>query len=108
VARRIGLSRRVVTILEGESLLNDATGAGAVPGRHAAAIGAAIGPVEISGEVVRAVGGGSWSGRRCARVPVPAPAHHGSVAGQRVLVLAPFVVAAGAEAVHGSAWSPSW
>jgi CPA1 family monovalent cation:H+ antiporter len=41
VARRIGLSRRVVTILEGESLLNDATALVLFRVATAAAIGAA-------------------------------------------------------------------
>jgi CPA1 family monovalent cation:H+ antiporter len=58
VARRIGLPRRVVTILEGESLLNDATALVLFSVATAAAIGAAIGPAEISVEVLAAVGGG--------------------------------------------------
>ena len=36
IARRIGLPRRIVTILEGESLLNDATALVALPHRDRA------------------------------------------------------------------------
>jgi CPA1 family monovalent cation:H+ antiporter len=58
VARRIGLPRRVVTILEGESLLNDGTAWCCSGWRSPPPIGAATGPVNISIEVVAAVGGG--------------------------------------------------
>jgi CPA1 family monovalent cation:H+ antiporter len=103
VARRIGLSRRVVTILEGESLLNDATALVLFRVATAAAIGAAIGPVEISGEVVRAVGGGVLVG--VAGALVFRYLHQRTtdpLLDNAFSLLAPFVVAAGAEAVHGS------
>ena len=57
IARRIGLPRRIVTILEGESLLNDATALVALR----TAIGAAGGSVSIlhvGGEFLLAAGGG--------------------------------------------------
>jgi Na+/H+ antiporter len=57
VARRIGLPRRVVTILEGESLLNDATAL--VVLRVAAPVaGTAVGFLDIGGQVVLKAGGG--------------------------------------------------
>ena len=57
IARRIGLPRRIVTILEGESLLNDATAI--VTLRTAiAAGGAGITMLEVSGDFVLAAGGG--------------------------------------------------
>jgi CPA1 family monovalent cation:H+ antiporter len=57
VARRIGLPRRVVTILEGESLLNDATALVAL--RTAiAALSGGVALAEVGGEFVRAAGGG--------------------------------------------------
>ena len=57
VARRIGLPRRVVTILEGESLLNDATALVAL--RTAiAAISGGVAMTEVGIDFVRAAGGG--------------------------------------------------
>lgn len=58
VARRIGLPRRVVTILEGESLLNDATALVLFRVAALAAVGSAVGPGEVSIEVLRSAGGG--------------------------------------------------
>ncbi|MBM7503688.1 CPA1 family monovalent cation:H+ antiporter [Agromyces aurantiacus] len=54
IASRIGLPRRVVTVLEGESLLNDATALAAL---HAAilALSATVTPVSIAGEFALAV-----------------------------------------------------
>ncbi|GAA5105627.1 Na+/H+ antiporter [Alloalcanivorax gelatiniphagus] len=57
VARRIGLPRRVVTILEGESLLNDATAL--VTLRTAiAALSGGVAVAEVGIDFVRAAGGG--------------------------------------------------
>jgi CPA1 family monovalent cation:H+ antiporter len=57
VARRIGLPRRVVTILEGESLLNDATAL--VTLRTAiAALSGGFAMAEVGVDFVRAAGGG--------------------------------------------------
>jgi CPA1 family monovalent cation:H+ antiporter len=57
VARRIGLPRRVVTILEGESLLNDATAL--VTLRTAiAALSGGVAMTEVGIDFVRAAGGG--------------------------------------------------
>ncbi|MDT4994813.1 MAG: monovalent cation/hydrogen antiporter, partial [Actinoplanes sp.] len=58
IARRIGLPRRVVTILEGESLLNDATALVLVRVATGALIGTAAGFWEIGGQVVLKAGGG--------------------------------------------------
>ncbi|MER7442093.1 Na+/H+ antiporter [Micromonospora avicenniae] len=58
VARRIGLPRRVVTILEGESLLNDATALVLFRVAALAAVGSAVGVAEVSIEVLRSAGGG--------------------------------------------------
>ncbi|GGM04304.1 MULTISPECIES: Na+/H+ antiporter [Micromonospora] len=58
VARRIGLPRRVVTILEGESLVNDATALVLLRVASMAAIGSAVSVGEVALEVVRAAGGG--------------------------------------------------
>ena len=61
IARRIGLPRRVVTVLEGESLLNDATALVAL--RTAiVALGAVISVWSISLEFLWAAGGGAAIG----------------------------------------------
>jgi CPA1 family monovalent cation:H+ antiporter len=58
IARRIGLPRRVVTILEGESLLNDASALVLLRVSAGALTGTAVGFWDISGQVVMTVGGG--------------------------------------------------
>src|SRR3954454_17187794 len=58
IARRIHLPRRVVTILEGESLLNDATALVLVRVASAALAGTAVGFWEIGGQVLLKAGGG--------------------------------------------------
>jgi monovalent cation/hydrogen antiporter len=57
IARRIGLPRRVVTILEGESLLNDATALVMVKVSVSALV-TAVGFWDITGQVVLNAGGG--------------------------------------------------
>ncbi len=104
VARRIGLPRRLVTILEGEALLNDATALVLFRVATAAAVGAAVGPVGITIEVFTAVAGGIAVGALGAivfrylhqRTTDPLFDNAWSL-------LTPFVVAATAEAIHGSA-----
>jgi CPA1 family monovalent cation:H+ antiporter len=58
IARRIGLPRRVVTILEGESLLNDATALVLVRIAVGALSGIAVGFWQIGGQVLLKAGGG--------------------------------------------------
>jgi Na+/H+ antiporter len=58
IARRIGLPRRIVTILEGESLLNDATAIVLFRVAIAAAIGTAAGAAQIAQQTIVAAGGG--------------------------------------------------
>jgi Na+/H+ antiporter len=61
VAKRIGLPRRVVTILEGESLLNDATALVAL--RTAIAfISGSVAVMDVGIDFVRAAGGGALVG----------------------------------------------
>lgn len=57
IARRIGLPRRIVTILEGESLLNDATALVALRTAIAAAAGG-VTVLQVGTDFVRATGGG--------------------------------------------------
>jgi CPA1 family monovalent cation:H+ antiporter len=104
VARRIGLPRRIVTILEGESLLNDASALVMFRVFVAAAIGAAVGPVQITEQVVVAAGGGALVGAVFAvvigfihkRVTDP-------LIDNAVSLLTPFAVTAAAEGIHASA-----
>jgi len=61
IARRVGMPRRVVTILEGESLVNDATALVCLR----AAVAATLGTVtvwSVAGEFVLSVGGGLLAG----------------------------------------------
>ena len=102
VARRIGLPRRIVTILEGESLLNDATALVAL--RTAiAAIGGGVTLAEVGIDFVRAAGGGLLIGlaafalvawlRRRIRDPLLDTA---------ISFLTPFAAFLAAERVHAS------
>jgi CPA1 family monovalent cation:H+ antiporter len=57
VARRVGMPRRIVSILEGESLLNDATALVAL-NTAIAALGSSVNALHIGWEFARAAGGG--------------------------------------------------
>jgi Na+/H+ antiporter len=61
IARRIGLPRRLVTILEGESLLNDATALVALRTAIASAA-AGVSAAQIAGSFLVAAGGGALVG----------------------------------------------
>ncbi|MFD0592999.1 cation:proton antiporter [Catellatospora coxensis] len=63
IARRIGLPRRLVTILEGESLLNDATALVFFRVTVAVAIGTAVGPMAVAQQVMLAAAAACWSAR---------------------------------------------
>src|SRR5215831_9911333 len=103
VARRIGLSRRMVVILEGESLLNDATALVLFRVTVAVAVGLAIGPLEVATDVVVAAGGGVLVGAVGAivfkflhkRTTDP-------LIDNALSLITPFVVAVLAESVHAS------
>ena len=70
IARRVGLPRQLVTILEGESLVNDATAITCL--RVAiAAIGGAVSVAEVTGGFLIAAGGGVLVGLLVAAVVVP-------------------------------------
>jgi monovalent cation/hydrogen antiporter len=103
VARRIRLPRRLVVLLEGESLLNDATAIVTFRVAVAAAVGTAVGPAHIALEVGLAVVGGIAVGAVGAvlfkflhqRTRDP-------LLDNSLSLLTPFVVALAAEAVHAS------
>lgn len=103
VVRRIGLPRRTVVILEGESLLNDATALVLFRVAIAAAAGLAVGPGRIALEVVLAAGGGIVVGAAGAlifkflhqRTTDP-------LLDNALSLLTPFAIAVVAEEVHAS------
>lgn len=102
VARRVGMPRRVVTILEGESLFNDATALVTVRTAIAAAAGS-VGIWHTAGRFVLAAGGGlavgvlaaSVLGRLRQRITDP-------VLDTTLSFLAPFAAYLPAEEVHAS------
>ena len=102
VARRVGMPRRIVRILEGESLLNDAVALVAL--RTAiAAIAGSVAFWEVGGEFLLAAVGGvvvggvvGWAaGLLLRRVSDPVPSTAWSF-------VVPFVAYLPAEAIHGS------
>ncbi|MFC7533700.1 Na+/H+ antiporter [Actinoplanes sp. GCM10030250] len=103
IARRVGLPRRVVTILEGESLLNDATALVMVRVAAGALAGLAVGFWEIAGEVALKAGGGLLIGLVFA---VGAAWLHRKIEDplldDAVSLLTPFVVVIIAEELHTS------
>ncbi|MFG1873011.1 Na+/H+ antiporter [Micromonospora arborensis] len=103
VARRVGLPRRVVTILEGESLVNDATALVLLRVATMATTGLAVGAANVTIEVLRATGGGILIGALGAlvfgflhrRITDP-------VLDNALSLIIPFAVVFAAEAVHSS------
>lgn len=67
VGRRVGMPRRIVSILEGESLLNDASALVAL-NTAVAAVSSAVSPVSVGWDFVRAAGGGVLVGLIAATV----------------------------------------
>ena len=102
VARRIGLPRRVVTILEGESLLNDATAL--VTLRTAIAfLAGSLTVAEVGLDFVRAAGGGALVGFAAFVARRPAPqADHRPADGHRHLVPHPVRRLRRRRGVHAS------
>ncbi|HEX6500609.1 MAG TPA: Na+/H+ antiporter [Micromonosporaceae bacterium] len=104
VARRIGLPRRVVTVLEGESLINDATALVLFRVSVAAAVGASVSAGAITREVVLAAGGGIAVGAVAAVAigylhrKITEPLFDNALS-----LLTPFLVVLVAELAHASA-----
>ena len=103
IARRIGLPRRVVVILEGESLLNDATALVLLRISIGALLGSAVGFWEITGEVTLKAGGGLLLGFAFG---IGAAWLHKRITDplldDAVSLLTPFVVVIVAERMHTS------
>jgi CPA1 family monovalent cation:H+ antiporter len=103
IARRVGLPRRVVTILEGESLLNDASALVLVRVAVSALAGGAVGFWPVAGEVVLKAGGGvvigfafAWGTAKLHRKILD------PLLDDAVSLLTPFVVVIVAEELHTS------
>jgi len=102
VARRIGMPRRIVTLLEGESLFNDATALVTLRTAIAAASGS-VGILHTGGEFALAAGGGAVIGVALAlllgmvrrRIKDP-------VIDTTLSFLAPFLAYLPAEQIHAS------
>ncbi|GGK67633.1 Na+/H+ antiporter [Sphaerisporangium melleum] len=103
VARRLGLPRKVITILVGESLFNDATALTAYRVAVAATVGVVVTPLGAAGEFIYAAGCGVVIGLALAYLT-------GRLFGilrdplitNALGLLVPFVAYLGAEAVHAS------
>ena len=102
IARRIGLPRRVVTVLEGESLLNDATALVAL--RTAiVAVSGAVTVIGITGNFIWAAAGGAAIGIGVALViAVLRKVNKDPLIDTALSLMAPFVAYLPAEEAHAS------
>ncbi|HET9420455.1 MAG TPA: Na+/H+ antiporter [Nocardioides sp.] len=107
IGRRIGLPRRIVTILEGESLLNDATALVAL--RTAIAAGAAGAhmttstTLEVAWDFVRAAGGGVLVGLAAFFLVAWLRKHiTDPIMDTAISLTVPFAAYIAAEKIHGS------
>jgi CPA1 family monovalent cation:H+ antiporter len=103
IARRIGLPSRTVTVLEGESLVNDATALVLFRVAGAAALGTAVSAVEIGEAVLLAAGGGILIG--AAGAVVFGYLHRKTtdpLLDNTISLITPFAVILAAEAIHSS------
>jgi Na+/H+ antiporter len=102
IARKVGMPRRIVSILEGESLVNDATALVCL--RSAiAAISGTVSAAQIVGEFVLAAGGGVVVGIAAAFVLSELRKRVRNVAiNTSTSLMAPFVAYLPAEAIHAS------
>ncbi len=102
IARKVGMPRRIVAILEGESLLNDATALVALR-TTTAAILASVSVLGVAGRFVLAAGGGIVIGLAMAAVLAMARKRvQDPVLDTTLSLVAPFLTYLAAEAVHAS------
>jgi Na+/H+ antiporter len=101
IARRIGIPRRIVTILEGESLLNDATALVAL--RTAIGVGGSVTAIGIGTDFVVAAVGGTAVGLLLYVVVGYVRRHVlDPVVDTSLSLVTPFVAYVAAEEIHGS------
>ena len=102
IARRVGMPRRTVSILEGESLLNDATALVALR-MTILAITATVTVLDVAGDFLLAAGGGVAVGLLMALVLGAARKRvQDPVLDTTLSLVAPFLTYLAAEAVHAS------
>ena len=102
IARKVGMPRRIVAILEGESLLNDATALVALR-TTTAAILASVTVLGVAGRFVLAAGGGIVIGLAMAAVLAMARKRvQDPVLDTTLSLVAPFLTYLAAEAVNAS------
>lgn len=101
IARRIGMPRRIVTILEGESLFNDATALVAL--RTAIAASGGIAAWEVGRDFVVAAGGGAVVGVVLFYVVARVRRHvHDPLMDTAISLVVPFAAYIAAEEIHAS------
>jgi CPA1 family monovalent cation:H+ antiporter len=102
IAGRVGLPRRAVTVLEGESLLNDATALVALNASLAAVV-SVVTPLQIAGDFVVAVVGGIAVGFAVGFVLAAVRKFvHAPVLDTSLSLVTPYVAFLVADLVHGS------
>ncbi|MGO4491962.1 Na+/H+ antiporter [Arthrobacter sp. 2YAF22_2] len=102
IARKVGMPRRIVTILEGESLVNDATALVCLRAAIAALAGS-VSAAGIAGGFLLAAGGGLVVGLAAAYVLTALRKRIRNVAiNTSTSLVAPFVAYLPAEAIHAS------
>jgi CPA1 family monovalent cation:H+ antiporter len=102
IARRVGMPRRIVSILEGESLVNDATALVCLRAA-VAAIAGTVSVLEIGADFLLAAGGGLVVGLAAAYVLTQLRLRIRNVAiNTSTSLMAPFVAYLPAEAIHAS------
>ena len=103
IGRRIGLPRRIVTILEGESLLNDATALVALGTALAVAEGSGFEPARVGLDFLLAAGGGVAVGFVFFLVVAKLRRHlTDPVLDSGLSLIVPFAAYVAAEQVHAS------
>ena len=102
IARKVGMPRRIVSILEGESLVNDATALVCLRAAVAALAGT-VSVLEIGADFLVAAGGGLVVGLAAAYVLTQLRLRIRNVAiNTSTSLMAPFVAYLPAEAIHAS------
>jgi CPA1 family monovalent cation:H+ antiporter len=102
IARKVGMPRRIVNILEGESLVNDATALVCLRAALAAIAGS-VSALDVAGGFVVAAGGGLAVGLAVAYVLTEIRKRISNVAiNTSTSLMAPFVAFLPAEAIHAS------